>query len=206
MVKQGVESIENKEVIKLYLGTHNSMSYLKPKYWFMKPFNFIAKCQSKDIYFQLLNCKVVDLRIACDNNMNWVFRHGLMEYKGENINNILDFINSQYKNKIVRILLERTSKKHKLLETDLFKDFCSKIESTYTNIKFIGGNRKSDWLQVYDFKYNKEFKLNQFVGSMMDDARWYEKFIPYLYAYRMNHTNLQKVSPDINIFDFIHRL
>nr|DAH01868.1 MAG TPA: hypothetical protein [Crassvirales sp.] len=31
------------------LGTHNSMSYLKPKRWWMRPFHFIAKCQSRHI-------------------------------------------------------------------------------------------------------------------------------------------------------------
>lgn len=34
---------------KIKLGSHNSMSYLKPKNLLMWPFKFMAKCQKVDI-------------------------------------------------------------------------------------------------------------------------------------------------------------
>ena len=34
---------------KFKIGSHNSMTYLPPKKWYMYPFKFVAKCQSSTI-------------------------------------------------------------------------------------------------------------------------------------------------------------
>ena len=36
----------------MILQAHNSWSYLKPKVWWLRPFAFMARCQSKDIFEQ----------------------------------------------------------------------------------------------------------------------------------------------------------
>ena len=38
---------------------------------------------------------------------------------------------------------------------------------------------------------------------MAKDARWYEKFIPRLYAKRMNKKNMKNLKEGINLFDFV---
>lgn len=192
----------------IYIGTHNSMSYLKPAHWYMRPFNFIAKCQSKDIYWQLADNDCVDLRVCVKDDTNdviWTFRHGLIEYKQVDLMKLLQCINIQYKNKIVRFILEHTRRKKEDIDSMYFIQLCNHIEQKYTNIKFIGGNRKSDWKKLYTFKNDISDTLNnQFVSSMANDARWYERICPYLYARRKNHDNFRKLKPIINLYDYIH--
>ena len=36
----------------MIIGSHNSWSYLPPKHWWMRPFAFMARCQSCDIQAQ----------------------------------------------------------------------------------------------------------------------------------------------------------
>lgn len=63
------------------IGTHNSMTYLPLKNWWLKPLNWIAKCQSKDLIDQL-NCgaKMVDMRVYLNEDGHWAFKHGLIKY------------------------------------------------------------------------------------------------------------------------------
>ena len=78
------------------------------------------------------------------------------------------------------------------------------LENEYKRlgVTFLGGYRKSDWKQLYDFGTN-DIPIHQWVGSMADDARWYERFMPRLYAKRMNKHNLKNAKTGINLYDFI---
>ena len=194
----------NEELNKVIIGTHNSMSFLKPKYWCLKPFNWLfAKCQNDPFSnlrkYSILRdiVKCVDLRIYWnEKNESWHFAHGLIDY-GEL--NLISFIEELIKNNIeyIRIILERDGGE------DLFFTACKNIEMIYgENVTFLGGYRKSDWKQLYDFDTNN-IPIHQWVGSMADDARWYERFIPRLYAKRMNKHNVRNAKKGINLYDFI---
>lgn len=102
----------------------------------------------------------------------------------------------------VRLILEKYESDE---ECDCFVRSCKSLERLeYPNIKLFGGNRKGDWKKLYTFKGNIPDALNnQFVSSMMPDARWYEKICPYLYAKRMNKVNKGKMKEIINLFDFV---
>ena len=196
-----VKNSNNEEKMKI-IGTHNTMSYLPPKHWWLKPFNWLfAKCQDDPIdYVYSHEIKCVDLRIYWDNkNKYWNFAHGSMAYKHiVNIDYLLDML-EDHGVEYIRIILERDGYE------DSFIELCKRLEQRYPNITFLGGNRKSDWKQLYDFPLKKgnSIPLYQWVGSMAEDARWYEKFMPRVYAKRMNKKNLENIKEGINIFDFI---
>ena len=88
----------------------------------------------------------------------------------------------------------------------LFIDFCNDIENVFGEyMTFFEGRRKGDWALIYNFKHKQP--INQFVGSMAEDARWYEKIMPFAYARRKNKANMQLATEilkdKVNLFDFI---
>ena len=104
----------------IVIGTHNTMSYLKPKiwyYWFFKP---IYACQNNKIEEQLsskvvinnteYNIEAFDIRVRFNEYGNAYFAHGIVEFKGETFYTVLDKINnkakSSNKNYYVRMFLE----------------------------------------------------------------------------------------------------
>lgn len=175
---------------KIKLGSHNSMSYLKPKNLLMWPFKFMAKCQKVDITEQYkLGVRLFDLRISFTERGVPEFRHGAIAYRGRVFDSLKE-LNSLGKNIKVRVLLENSKySKRKDEQEQLFKLFCTHIKNAYTNLKFFCGRRKYDWKLVYDFGV-KDPQIVQKISSMTwkkwDD--WY----PWLYAKIMNKKNIAK--------------
>lgn len=191
----------SKEFNEIIIGTHNSMSFLKPKHWWMRPINWLfAQCQNNENAVFDGGC--VDIRIYWDNDV-WRFAHGLVSYEFDDKyqNNIYQTISTLKKSAVhyFRIILERDGNE------EGFAKLCERLEYKYDgeDVTFIGGYRKSDWKQLYDFGTN-DIPIHQWVGSMADDARWYEKFMPRLYAKRMNIHNLKNAKKGINLYDFIY--
>lgn len=196
----------------MIIGLHNTFSGLEPKHWWLKPFNFIAKCQNNNIletYKSLLKdgfdiC--VDLRVYFPKESSFKvgIAHGSMSYKGDqeliyNVLNMLSTLCITYDKELyVRVILEKGD------EFPLFDFFCIKLEEDFPNIIFYGGVYKPTWKLIHDFKNKLELNTIQYVGSMAKDARWYEKFIPYLYAKRKNLDNMMKLTDEskIYLFDF----
>ena len=177
------------------IGTHNSMSYLPPKHWWQKPINYLfGQCQSTFIY---KNIKAVDIRLVWNKKHGWEYAHGLVTYgRCANPSSLITYfigVGIKY----VILILERNGGEEQ------FMYLCRHLSRMFgSNITFIGGYRKSDWKQLYDFGTN-DIPIHQWVGSMADDARWYERFIPRLYAKRMNRKNMENLKEGINLFDFI---
>lgn len=190
----------NEEFNKVIIGSHNSMSFLKPKHWLMRPINWLfAQCQSYDYSDRLIKC--VDIRTYWSDEDGWQFAHGLVSYEfSSEFCGFFTTIKKFYKAGVryFRIILERNGNE------DGFIRLCKLLENDYKRlgVTFLGGYRKSDWKQLYDFDTNN-IPIHQWVGSMADDARWYERFIPRLYAKRMNKHNLKNAKKGINLYDFI---
>lgn len=170
------------------IGTHNSMSYLPPKKWYMWPFRFIAKCQKKNIEEQYkLGARMFDLRVSFDDNAIPEFRHGSMAYKGD-VHSVLETLNNLPNKVYVRLVLEigKNNKEPQFRET-LFSKYCAEWEKEFTNLRFFEGTRKYDWKVVYNFKRktpNIVQKISSMTGSVLDD--WY----PWLYARFNNKKNI----------------
>lgn len=192
---------------KVWVGTHNSMSYLPVKQWWKKPFRIFAKCQELSIQEQIEKYDVIDLRVCVGEKLSWEFAHGFVDFKEFDIHHILHLCNISDKPKIVRLILEKITK-DRFEDCDDFITLCKYCEKTYPNVIFIGGNRKFDWYKVFDFNANKYFPDNviyQHVSSMADDAKWYEKILPKVYAYRHNvNPEIHKEFKEgINLYDFV---
>ena len=184
------------------IGTHNSMSYLPPKHWWQKPINYLSgQCQSTFIsygYNFRKQTKAVDIRLVWNNKHGWEYAHGLVKYRSNiSVLNLID-IDVRVGVKYFRLILERDGGEAE------FQYLCRHLSHKYSkcDVTFLGGYRKSDWKQLYDFGTN-DIPVHQWVGSMADDARWYERFIPRLYAKRMNRKNMENLKEGINLFDFI---
>lgn len=184
------------------IGSHNSMSYLPVKNKWLKLVNkLFAQCQNKDIDDQIdAGVRCFDLRVYLDKDKHWKFAHGLINYDGDDIDAVVSHLSFVIKDKCyVRIILEKEYNNDDSIE---FQKLCTYLEHTYDNIIFIGGYRKKDWKLLYDFN-NYVFDITQYVGSMASDAKWYEKFMPFMYAKRCNHINKLNLKQGINLFDFI---
>lgn len=189
------------------IGTHNSMTYLPPEHWygwFMTPF---ARCQRKTIEEQWYDgARCFDLRIRFTKQGEPYFAHGLYECTHEvkpiDVLVQLDRLILRYNQPaFVRLILEDPDKQNH--NVFYFKQFCQEWSKNKL-IRLFGGNRKGDWKKLYTFKDDVPDSLNnQWVSSMAEDARWYEKFLPFAYAWRCNKRNKENVKPKFNLFDFI---
>lgn len=195
----------------IYFGSHNTMTYLPIKNWWLFPGLLIARCQNKDYKTQFeQGCRVFDLRIYWDNDEdNWGFAHGLINFKvKDDVYEVIRWLAEMAQIKreavYVRITLEKYDDGEDIED---FKYFCNHIESylEYNDyIKFIGGNRKGDWKKIITFDDDIPDKyVHQYVSSMANDVRWYERIFPFLYAKRCNEKNKTKQLPIINLFDFV---
>ena len=153
------------------IGTHNSMTYLKPSKWYMYMFRFAFRCQSLTIDQQLeCGIRVFDLRVRMNKNNKWVFAHGLVEFKGDNIYDVVERI-SKYNDCKVRIMWETTNEDYPI-EAETFISLCRTLESQYPNIKFFGGTSIASWKNWYNFHpYGHdderwEYSMDQFVSSL----------------------------------------
>ena len=74
------------------LGSHNSLTYLPCRKWWMYLINWAAKCQSKTLSEQFHNgAKYFDFRVRFKDGKP-VIAHGLIEYKG-NIDHMVANLN-----------------------------------------------------------------------------------------------------------------
>lgn len=212
MVLQSLKKMKKNKESNILYGSHNSMTYLPVKNWWLYPFNWIAKCQNKSIIDQYkAGARVFDLRVYLDTKTNiWGFAHGFVNFNTtslsivsiETICALLDKIALHDKEDIyIRLILEKYKNDK---ECERFKNLCEVLERIFTNIKFFGGNRKLDWKKLYTFKNDIPDNLNnQWVSSMAKDVRWYERICPRLYAKRMNKVNKEQMKEVVNLFDFI---
>lgn len=179
------------------IGTHNSMTYLPLKNWWMYPFNWIAKCQSKSLYTQYTDYKVrdFDFRIRFDKHQDPYFCHGIIKYKG-NVEDYLKYLN-QKEPCCIRLILE-TSKEDKYQER-LFIDFVKYIIQKYPNITFWQFTAKHNWKVLYESPF-KESYYDQYISSM--NSKWC--IFPRLFAKRNN----KKATTDkeLMLLDFVEYL
>lgn len=186
------------------IGSHNSMSYLKPRRWYLRPFSFMARCQSKSLkeQYEKYGVRLFDIRVSFDKDGTPYFAHGLMQYKGD-VYKHLDYLNTKL-NVEVRLLLEEGWDDGSSFQETHFKAFCSKVKKKFKNIAFFGGIRKRDWTVIHDFKY-KGPEYKDLYSSMQPPK--YDDLFPYWYAKNNNKKNIEKFG-DIDdyylLMDFVH--
>lgn len=168
----------------MFLGSHNSMSYLKPKWFWFMPFRFIARCQDKTIEEQYkAGARLFDLRIAFDNNGTPFFAHGAIAFAKSSVYDVLKWLDSCDDKVYVRILNERNKNFGK------FVQFCSYVQAEFKNILFVGGRNKKDWKQLFDFGNSLDFidKYSSWNNDTHLGTGWIlDDFWPRAYAFCLN--------------------
>ena len=193
-------------VPKTIIGTHNSVTAHPPRKWWMKLGKAIGVTQDKTIYQQFADgIRCFALRIRLSDDDTWVLCHGLYEVNLDIYDLLYWFRTKAEQNRenvYIRIVLE--DKKHCDKEAERFVKFCEWADSFSPYLIFIAGNRKSDWKQLYKFAYPNQRQWMP-VSSCAEDAKWYEKAFPRLYAKRMNKHNLKNIPQQYGFafFDFI---
>lgn len=188
------------------LASHNSMTYLPPKKWYMYLFRFAARCQNKTIeeQYEQYGIRMFDLRISFLKNGLVEFRHGLIAYKGD-VKEILNYLNTRDEKVYVRFILESDNNCGELR----FIHFCNWCLEHYTNIIFFEGVLKKNWKQLvnfgttvptYDHKYASNNNPINYTGkTRLDDL------YPWIYAKLFNRKNIKKGTDKEYLFlDFVN--
>lgn len=173
------------------LGTHNSLTYLKPHGW-LRWLNFTAKCQNLTIEEQYeFGARYFDFRFKFTRK-GVRAAHGPIIYKA-NFDSIFSFLNGK-KDCIVNVVLEQKRKKDAE-----FINYVDWLIRRYPDIRFVGGERKYPWENVLPLG-NVSVKpcYECFAGECM-------KFpLPRKYAKRNNRRYWEEVNQEAySIFDFI---
>lgn len=189
----------------MVLQSHNSWSYARPKKWWLRPFAFIARCQSVSIYEQYFdyNVRSFDLRVRFHKDGKIVIAHGYMEFdiSYEDLMYDLRFINTHECS--VRVIHEvRNEKQYTKESIERFKSLCAALESTFPNIKFYCGKNLYNYEVDYEFEYkpSEEGKY-----SSVCKPRLIDDWFPWLFAKFNNKKILKEGSKyDILSIDFVN--
>lgn len=184
------------------LGSHNTMTYLRPKVFWQRLLPFVGRCQSVDYKVQhSLGAVGYDLRLFWDDDGKLEYRHGFLRFPADNIDEVLSYAESN--NIIVRVLLEVRSYNKPLISNidelrSRFKAYCSEIEEKYPSILFFGGQESGSGEKLYTFKNDMGnlaieelhssvtslFKSNNKFLRMIDDL------FPIIYSLIKNEKNI----------------
>ena len=185
------------------IASHDTMSYLKPRQWWLRPFAFMARCQKHSFWRQYNDgARMFDFRFVFNNeDILPQLAHGMITYKIDwqvFRDSILKELDKLAEEEViyVRVLNERDE------YHDLFVQFCRYLEDKYRNIKFFGGRNKKTWKVLYDFGNNPEF-IDKYATQNHDHCDhankvykctgwWIDDIWPWLYAVTHNKKNKKK--------------
>lgn len=185
------------------LGSHNTMTYLRPKVFWQRLLPFIGRCQSVDYKVQhSLGAVGYDLRLFWDDDGKLEYRHGFLRFSADNIDEVLSYAESN--NIIVRVLLEVRSYNKGLIGNidelrSRFKDYCSEIEEKYPSILFFGGQESGSGEKLYTFKSDTGDlaieELHSSVTSLFNSnnkfLRMIDDLFPIIYSLIKNEKNIR---------------
>lgn len=202
------------------LATHNTMSYLPPKQWFLRPLSFLGRCQGIDYQKQYeKGSRAFDLRLYFDKDDNPEFKHGIFKYSAEDLYDVLRFADSHQM--AVRVLLEirgkfdRNNEEHRSQAISFYL-LCLRFQCTYHNVRLFGGRTTGDGTLIYPFGYSNEpnliHKYSSTTSFFKSDNRFLriiDDWCPWLYARLHNRKNIKEYlegndTPGYLYIDFIN--
>lgn len=202
--------VKQTRVKNMIYGTHNTMTYLKPRKWWMWLFNWTAKCQSETIYKQIEAYKVrmFDMRVRF-NGETPILAHGLVEYDDVDALDMNDFLTSYAERNpdedfYCRVMLENTFMSSDKYPEQIkkFKEFCKALESNAPkNLHYVGGWKKDDFSCVYKF----ETKQPDMYGNHASCSKYkIVQIWPWIYA-KLHNKESHKRGTDktVLMLDFI---
>mgnify|MGYP000366457790 CR=1 FL=1 len=184
------------------LGSHNSLTYLPCRKWWMYLINWAAKCQSKTLNTQFHDgAKYFDFRVRFKDGKP-VIAHGLIEYKG-NIDYMvanLNYFAEYFKETIyLRFVLEYNK---------IPEDFASQIASLVDLVRYYRGKYPNITYTYIMSKWNEQ-KVATYYSKDTDTPTLIHKYssvlkekrflwIPYWYAKLHNKTFLHKYTKEVS--------
>ena len=131
------------------IGSHNTMTYLRPLKWWQRLIAFTSRCQRKTIEEQYkAGVRYFDFRVKVKRDCNLCYAHGLMEYRYDD--DRIEDILWRYPDVKARIVLEKGDK-------DLFRYHAHKILINYhSQIDYVVDDKKSwhiHWSNRNGYKY-----------------------------------------------------
>lgn len=178
-------------------GSHNSLTYLKPKTFLMRLLGFKYTCQTKSLENQIkTGTHALDINVRFDTNHNIIVTNGKWESKNhytcnEFISKILDTIKNNRIDDddiLININLDTFDDSY-FQEMNFIKFINMFIDKTEKNVYIIGGKRVFDDEQVITRLRNPKTIVTP-VACVDKRTRFYEKWFPKLFTYRMNKKNL----------------
>lgn len=197
------------------IGSHNTMTYLKPKSWWMRPLIWMGRCQDKTYQEQYKSgVKAFDVRVFWDDEGELEFRHGMFAFSGEGFSDFLKFC--QQKDIIVRLLFEERKfpaylrkRSEKLALFERFINLCEWVEETYPYLKLTCCKNTETGQVLYEPK-TKELKQYHFYSSQTSLWEKFPRFDdlwPRLYSMIRNKKHLRTTqildSNSITWLDFV---
>ncbi len=185
------------------LGSHNTMTYLRPKVFWQRLLPFVGRCQSVDYKVQhSLGAVGYDLRLFWGDDGKLEYRHGFLRFSADNIDEVLSY--AELNNIIVRVLLEvRYYNKGLIGNIDelrsRFKVYCSEIEEKYPSILFFGGQESGSGEKLYTFKNDTgNLAIEELHSSVTSLFKSHNKFLrmiddlfPIIYSLIKNEKNIR---------------
>ena len=191
-------------------ASHNTFSYAEPLQWWLRPFAFVARCQSKTLQEQVeAGIRVFDLRIRQDKNGGWIIAHNAFIYvRGIKILHALEWLDEVARESdlpvYVRVLHEvRNSRQARQSSSVAFNSLCDWLNRTYHHIMFFGGQRVMDWRQDYVFPTVGDIDYIERHASVRW-PRWLHWW-PWLYAH-LHNEEIEKEyqdKSDVVFMDFV---
>ena len=188
------------------LGTHNAWSFLKPRKWYLRPFAFTARCQSKNIQEQYdAGSRYFDLRIRFDKHMNPIICHGSMEYKYSTKEleydlNWLDYQGDVY----IRIILDLRADydKTESWQEELFKKYCEYLSEKFPKLTLTCGAKLPKGETVIPLETVNIPIVEKY--SSVCPPKIIDDWVPIVYAKINNKKNIEEYSEgNILLIDFI---
>lgn len=184
------------------LGSHNSLTYLPCRKWWMYLINWAAKCQSKTLNTQFHDgAKYFDFRVRFKDGKP-VIAHGLIEYKG-NIDYMVANLNyfAEYFGETIylRFVLEYNK---------IPEDFASQMASLADLVRYYRGKYPNITYTYIMSKWNEQ-KVATYYSKDTDTPTLIHKYssvlkekrflwIPYWYAKLHNKTFLHKYTKEVS--------
>ena len=175
------------------LGSHNSLTYLPCRKWWMYLINWAAKCQSKTLNEQFHNgAKYFDFRVRFKDGKP-VIAHGLIEYKGN-----IDYMVANL-NYFVEYFKETIYLRFVLEYNKIPEDFASQIASLVNLVRYYRGKYPNITYTYVMSKWNEQ-KVATYYSKDTDTPTLIHKYssvlkekrflwIPYWYAKLHNKKN-----------------
>jgi len=178
------------------IGSHNTMTYLPVRKWWMSLIKWTAKCQHNSIKWQYEHgARVFDFRIRCRNN-NIVFAHGLVEYKLDvTVAVFIDEFITYYPDCTFEIVAEDTLCND--YQYDLFDGLINLLKEKHKDKQFVVVKSKKHWINkgIFGINYSREIQ-DFYVWSK-------KKFIPFPWLYYKLNKHIEDKSNTLIWKDFI---